>query len=58
MKRNVPQQSSFNPSNSMEHQEIVLITEGFRPDFNKEHAENGKFSQQPPRTMKTMKKSK
>ncbi len=41
----------FNPSNSVEHAEIAMITNGFRPNFDK--IEEGKFEQMPPRTLKT-----
>lgn len=51
--------SVFNPSNSVEHQEIVLITNGFKPEFNQDLLrDREEFAQQAPRTMKTMRKSK
>lgn len=43
----------FNPSNSVEHAEVAMITQGFRPNFEKE--EEGGYAQLPPRTMKTKK---
>ena len=32
-------QDVFDPSNSIEHEEIVKITQGFRPDFNSKEIE-------------------
>lgn len=46
----------LNPSNSIEHAELAMITQGFRPDFNKN--EEGKLEQVPVRTMKTKKLGK
>lgn len=43
----------LNPSNSVEIAEVAMITNGFKPDFDKR--EEGKFSQVPVRTMKTRK---
>jgi len=43
-------QDVFNPSNSIEHEEVVLMTHGFRPDFN---TKENKFNQVPKRTMNT-----
>lgn len=46
----MPGQEMSDISNSIQHEAVAVITEGFRPDFQDEHPKTNKV---PLRTMKT-----